>query len=202
VAAAGLESYQKWLNDREKDVTRGERPEFEVLVVTEELLLRDPPERIKVEVEILERAEGRPRGARFGTLVHTVLRDVELGATREEVSRLSLLHGRLLQASPDELEAATEAVFNALKHPLVERAAQSAELHREYPFLARMPERKVIEGTVDLAFLEENRWILVDFKTDADLVSQQERYETQVRWYAYSLNQITGLEVEGFLLGI
>lgn len=201
-AQSGLDKYREWLERRKKDLASGKQPEFELLTVTEELMLRHPPKRSDIGVEILDKMEGRPAGARFGTLVHTVLRDVGLDAGREEVARLAEMHRTLLEATAEEGEAAVTAVLNALDHPLLKSAARATELHREYPVQLKLGEREIAEGTIDLVFLQDGRWVVVDFKTDADLLTRQERYEVQVQWYVYSLVQITGLEAEGWLLGI
>ena len=201
-AQAGMDRYREWLERRNKDLTTGAEPEFELLTVTEELILRPPPKRFDIGVEILEKTEGRPAGARFGTLVHTVLRDVGLDAERDEVARLTEMHRTLLEATAAEGEAAVTAVLNALDHPLLKSAARSDGLHREYPVQLKLEEREIAEGTIDLAFLQDGRWVVVDFKTDADLLPRQEHYKVQVQWYVYSLVQITGLEAEGWLLGI
>lgn len=201
-AQAGLDAYKLWLMRRQKDVERGERPEFEILTVTEGLTLRQPPVTPDIGVEILERPESRPAGARFGTLVHTVLRDVKLDADREEIAQLAELHRRVLEATVAEAEAAVDAVAAALDHDLMKRAATSSDLRREYPILLRLGDKELVEGTIDLVYLEDNHWVVVDFKTDAHSAGIQDQYRTQVQWYLYSLNQITGLEAEGWLLGI
>ena len=121
---------------------------------------------------------------------------------RDEIAQVTQMHRILLEATEDEGQAAIEAILNALGHPLLTRAARSDELYREYPIQLKLEGREVAEGTIDLAFLEDGRWVVVDFKTDANLLPRQESYRTQVEWYVYSLAQITGLEAEGWLLGI
>ena len=55
---------------------------------------------------------------------------------------------------------------------------------------------------MDLAFVERGGWIVVDFKTDADLGERRAQYERQLRWYAYALARLTGMEARGVLLGV
>jgi ATP-dependent exoDNAse (exonuclease V) beta subunit len=201
-AQAGLDEHELWREAREKELLAGTQPELELLTVTEGLRLREPPRKSDVVIEILEKAAGRPTGPRFGTLVHTILRDVGFNAGWAEVRRLAKLHGRLLEAGEAEVEAASEAVLAALDHSLFRKAGVSTECHREYPVLLKLPESEMVEGTIDLAFVENDHWIVVDFKTDADLASKQEQYKTQVQWYAYCLKRITGRDAKGWLLGV
>ena len=59
-----------------------------------------------------------------------------------------------------------------------------------------------IEGTIDMTFLEDGTWTVVDFKTDADLDAEIEKYSRQVGWYVYAMRAMTGDEARGVLLGV
>ena len=101
-----------------------------------------------------------------------------------------------------ERKSAIQAVRSALEHPLLKRARAARRRHREFPFVLTVEEGKLLEGTIDLAFQEDGRWIVVDFKTDVHLKPDDPGYVRQVQWYAYGLKQITGRPAEGWLLGI
>jgi ATP-dependent exoDNAse (exonuclease V) beta subunit len=60
----------------------------------------------------------------------------------------------------------------------------------------------VLEGVIDLAFVENDEWQVVDFKTDEDLQSNKRAYERQLRWYIHALSKITGLPGQGALLKV
>ena len=130
------------------------------------------------------------------------MRDVRLDAGEPEIRRLARLHGRVLGVTNPERRFAIKAVRSALDHSLLERARDAQRRHRELPFLLTVEEGKLLEGTIDLAFQEEDRWIVVDFKTDVHLKPDDPGYRRQVRWYVYGLTQITGQPAEGWLLGI
>jgi ATP-dependent helicase/nuclease subunit A len=200
LAREGLEEYRRWERHLEAARSSGSEAALRLSVVTERE--DDPPRVDAVEVEILPRPVGRPRGRRFGTLVHTVLRDVSLGGGSEEIRRLAAVHARPLDASEAEAAAAAEAVERALRHPLVARALRASECRRELPLLLRTDDREILEGTMDLAFREGDRWVVVDFKTDADLEGEKPRYLRQISWYAHGLERLTGLPVEAWLLGV
>jgi ATP-dependent helicase/nuclease subunit A len=132
-------------------------------------------------------------------LVHGILRDAPLTADRAEVSAIAAVHARVLTASPEETEAAVEAVAAALAHPLLERARLASRVHREYPILFPH-EGRLMEGVIDLAFVENGSWVIVDFKTDADLPARQSHYRTQLLWYAFALTRATSMPAAAVLL--
>src|SRR5207302_3927631 len=91
----------------------------------------------------------------------------------EEIARLAQVHGRVLGALPDEVKAAVEAVSVALKHALLRRARAATRCHRELPITVKTEGGRLLEGNIDLAFLEGGAWPGVDFKTDADHPSRE-----------------------------
>ncbi|PYV22524.1 MAG: hypothetical protein DMG24_16475 [Acidobacteria bacterium] len=210
---AGLERYEAWKMRRARTVEIGQRPHFEVFTVTE--AVEAPADFLaQIEVETIVKPEDRPQGPRFGTLVHTILRDVDLraapraaqgpgaGAGLEGIARLAEVHGRVLGSPPKEIEAAVQAVSAALDHPLLQRAAAAARCHRELPIMMKTEGGRLLEGNIDLAFLQDGAWTVVDFKTDADQPSRRPHYERQLAWYTFALSKITGLPARGWLLGV
>jgi ATP-dependent exoDNAse (exonuclease V) beta subunit len=61
---------------------------------------------------------------------------------------------------------------------------------------------RVMEGVIDLAFVESTSWVVVDFKTDASFEDSRVRYERQLQWYAHALAKLTGMPASAVLLGI
>jgi ATP-dependent helicase/nuclease subunit A len=136
--------------------------------------------------------------------VHSVLAAVDLAGDAAAVERAARTQARLLGASDAECAAARTAVIATLAHPLLRRAAASAELRRETPVLLRRSDGSLVEGVIDLAFREGDpaRWTLIDFKTDRDLALHRSRYETQLRLYAEAIAAAMGEPVEPVLLVI
>jgi ATP-dependent exoDNAse (exonuclease V) beta subunit len=160
-----------------------------------------------VAVETVEgRDPGRPRGKRFGVLVHAALAEVELDAAAPEIDALARLHGRSIGASAAEIDAAAIAVRAALAHPLLRRAAAAearGDCRRETPLLYRLADGSVLEGVVDLAFREDGAgWTIVDFKTDAEIEASLAAYEAQVRLYAAAIAAASGEPARGTLLRV
>ena len=90
----------------------------------------------------------------------------------------------------------------ALAHPVLTRARAARGSHREYPVVLPLENGKLLEGVVDLAFVESGGWIVVDFKTDADVSTRRGAYERQLQWYAFALAKLTGMPATACLLGI
>ncbi len=199
--AEGLGQYERWKADRDRAAQQGKCSRYQVLTVTE---TQESPADFEatIRVETLPRPLERPGGSRFGTLVHTILRDVPLAASGEDIDRLARIHARVLGALDREQEAAAQAVAAVLQHPLVARAHQADPCHREVPVIVALEGNQVLEGTIDLAFAEQGRWTVVDFKTDEDLATHRRLYEKQLLWYLFALKKTTGVTGEGWLLGI
>src|SRR5262249_26879367 len=178
-ASASVEHYHAWNAARTRTLERGQMKDFDIVTATG--LTEAPPGPAKpVSVESVAQATGRPRGARFGALLHGILRDTPLTANREQIGELAAMHGKLLAATKEEITSATDAALAALSHPLLDRARSAARCHRETPVLLPLPDGKTMEGVMDLAFLAEDAWTVLDFKTDAELSANQTRYQRQV----------------------
>ena len=200
-AAESIEKYATWKAARQAVTEWGSRPSLSVLLAGHMTSAPPGPE-CSITVAVTDRAAGRPAGRRFGTLVHGVLRDAPLDADRKALTGIADVHGRVLGAPAVEVRAAEEAAARAWAHPLIARARAAERVHREYPLLVRLDEVRVVEGVLDLAFLENGEWHVVDFKTDADAEEARVRYEVQVAWYCFAMSQVTGLPARGWLLAI
>jgi ATP-dependent exoDNAse (exonuclease V) beta subunit len=198
-AAASLEQYKAWRNARASTLEKGQVKNFDIVTATG-LAEAPPGVPLAVTVESVAQAAGRPRGARFGALLHGILRDVDLGAVREQVEGLAGVHGKLLGATDAEIASVVDAALAALRHPLLAQARVAARCHREMPILLPLGDGRTLEGVMDLAFLADGQWTVLDFKTDSEISSSQSRYERQVQWYAHALSKLTGLPAKGILL--
>jgi ATP-dependent exoDNAse (exonuclease V) beta subunit len=199
----GWRRWSEWRDERERITGEGGVALHDVVVVTE--LDEGPAEPGPIASEAVSRTGERPGGRRFGTLVHTLLRDVALDASDEEIEHLARLQAAMLDAPDSERDAAAAAVGAALRHPLFERARNAQEsggLLREAPFVLPLVDGRLLEGTVDLAFEEAGRTVVVDYKTDADLAENRSRYEAQLGWYVFALERVLGRPAEGVLLSV
>ena len=82
------------------------------------------------------------------------------------------------------------------------RAAAEGRCYRETPITWRSDTGTLIEGFVDLAYAQDDGFVVVDFKTDRELEGALERYERQVRIYAGAVAAATGRPTRGVLMRV
>jgi len=190
-------AYQSWCELRERSIGLGSKPTREV-VSPSEIREAPSPDTITVHHESIREIPSCPSGPRFGTLVHRALRDSI--QDMQTLGQIVQSYGRILGATEQEMEMARQVVENALLHPLLERARLSDRCHREFPIILRLDGNRTLEGIVDLIFLEDNVWYIIDFKTDEDTASRSGGYERQILWYGRAISELTKLPVSCHLL--
>jgi ATP-dependent exoDNAse (exonuclease V) beta subunit len=148
----------------------------------------------------------RPRGAAFGALVHAVLSEIPFGAAPDEVEQLAHIHARVLGIEGDDVPAAADTVRRVLRHDLLRRAAAAdarGACRRETPVTLTLSDGRLLEGIVDLAFEENGAWIVLDYKTDADLAAADiDAYRQQVAVYTSAVAEATGQPASGVIVHI
>lgn len=178
---------ERWLERRSLALSLGAIPSL-VPFIASATDLAPPSLGGRVEVLVVERDADRPSGPRFGTLVHNILRDVDLVHRAVDIEALAVVRGRILGATAAEVLAAARAVEHALEHPVLVAASQASYVDRELPVRLANADGTMLEGEIDLVFAEDTgALVLVDFKTDRDPSVSVEKYERQLGWYAAAL---------------
>ncbi|MEL7608759.1 MAG: helicase-exonuclease AddAB subunit AddA [Bacillota bacterium] len=153
-----------------------------------------------------------------GSATHLLFERISLRAhteqsVREEITTLRE-KGFLSEAQANAISAPDVAAFFA--SPLGRRLLGSARTERELEFniLTRASElgppysgdeNVMLQGVIDCCFMEDDEWVLLDYKTDAvpPGVSPEQaaaKHEKQLALYARSLNRLSGLPVkEGYI---
>jgi ATP-dependent exoDNAse (exonuclease V) beta subunit len=150
----------------------------------------------------LEPHAHRPRGPRFGSLVHAALAAVPLDADAGTIRGVVETQGRIAGASIDERAAALAMVMSVLEHELIEaarRAEADGRCLRETP-VTLVRDGELLEGVVDLAFETTSGMTVIDFKTDRAEGDVLARYQRQVALYAEAIAQATGKAARPVLL--
>ena len=163
-----------------------------------------------VTLQSMEEEAPMQSGARWGTLMHTVMQWLPLQsytrpALRKAVDNL-ILQGYV---SEEERKVISEKrVYDFFHSDLGQRLLGSKRVERELPFSMLFPANRVypemvdgeelfLQGIIDTAFLEEEAWVLVDYKTDrleeAELI---ERYRIQLMLYKEALERLTPYPVK------
>jgi ATP-dependent exoDNAse (exonuclease V) beta subunit len=218
-ASQGAREYEQWKERHGATLAAGAKATYTVVAATE-LAQRmaergerpgwlGDPERIAIER--VARAAARPQGVRFGTLVHAVLSRVAVDADASAIAEAARFFARMLGADGLETAAACDAVAAALGSPLMKAAtAAGARLRRECALTMRIEDGDThgglaVEGVVDLAFPEPiagggERWVVVDFKTDADIARRLDEYRLQLLLYLRAIGESTGAPARGVLM--
>jgi ATP-dependent exoDNAse (exonuclease V) beta subunit len=192
-------AYNAWLEQRASVLAAAAKPAFDVFLGSQAPDV--PPDAVPVEL-VAAGLQSGPTGRRFGTLVHAVLRDVPLDGDRGGIRQWTEMNARVFGCPAEEITAAVERVEAALRHPLLDRARAAERKHREYPVMLNADGNRLMEGIIDLAFIEAGVWVIVDFKTGADISAHQEHYRRQLQWYAAALSRLTGLPARAYLLAV
>jgi ATP-dependent exoDNAse (exonuclease V) beta subunit len=136
--------------------------------------------------------------------VHAIVAQAPLDGSDAELSDVALLEARLLDIDEGLVMAAVDAVRRFLSHDLGRRAARAETrraCRREAPVTCRMVDGTLVEGFVDLAFEEDGRWTVLDFKTDRVWDGAAEAgYRRQVAVYGEAVARATESDVAAILV--
>jgi len=216
--AADRANYDRWRERRNATQTSGAAVSLQIATATEVVGENfSSPGAIAavgaaaVTVEDAGFGVMRPSGKRFGTLVHAVLATLPLDAGKSEVEELAAMHAKLFGADDEERDAAAGIAVKLLQHPRIAeaRAAETAgrRVWREAPVTLRLDDGKsqtvqIVDGQADLAYETDQGWIVVDFKTDIEMVNAQDAYKQQVALYCEAVKRATGQQAKGVLLRV
>ncbi|MBI3401607.1 MAG: UvrD-helicase domain-containing protein [Acidobacteria bacterium] len=149
----------------------------------------------------------RSGGAGFGTLVHAILASSDFSLPTSDFRALAdraRVEARVLGLTEEDARAARDVAARVLQHDLLARA-RAAEARgvcrRETPVTCTLDDGTLVEGVVDLAFEDNGRWIVVDYKTDREIAEDgEDRYRRQISLYATAIARATGLPAECVLV--
>lgn len=220
VVADGRSRYDRWLLARTDARDAGRAPSLVVQTVGEWSDGERPPERLAVnaaDVAILDLLSGggpiermpvernRPRGAAFGILAHAVLARAPFDANAAALDAIAAAEALVVGLGEEDARAAAAVAGRVLGHDLLARAARAAArgaCRRETPVTCTLDDGTLVEGVVDLAFEERGTWTIVDYKTDRELATGEDRYRRQVAFYASAIARATGAPATAVLVRI
>ena len=155
--------------------------------------------------------------AEKGTALHAFMQYADFAAAREDIeAQLQLLtdEGYLTQAQADSVDI--EKARSFIDSELVTRCLNAEKLYKEYRFNIRIPAKRVdpeieeslseetviLQGAVDLAFVEDGELVIVDYKTDRVKAPEDlaERYASQLLLYKDAMEECLSLPVKECLI--
>jgi ATP-dependent exoDNAse (exonuclease V) beta subunit len=210
--AADRARYDAWVRNRVRVRDDGAKPSLQIVTATEWALddvaagaARWAAGVRAVEIIDAGLAGPRPSGKRFGVLVHALLAAVPLAASPGDVADLARLHAKVLGATDAERDEAARVVTRVIAHPVLAEA-HDAETNgracRREAAVSIVVDGTLIDGQVDLAFETPDGWVVVDFKTNAEIGASEESYRRQVALYAHAIAQVTQRPARGVLLRV
>ncbi len=150
--------------------------------------------------------------ARRGTLLHMVLQ--KIGLSEKTPAEVSEFIDTLIKEGLADKELAAQIDPGAISRFLSSSAAKSAAASDkclfEAPFclklsaneagIADSDELVIIQGVIDLCFIEDKAWVIIDYKSDkiTEETAKQaaQKYKIQLELYSKALSSITGLPVK------
>ena len=111
----------------------------------------------------------------------------------EEIRRM--LEKKLLTDAMEQL-VQRKKIIEFLQSPIAHRMAEAdkrGDLYNEKPFVMDY-DGVLVQGIIDVFWMEEGRIVLMDYKTDRVALAQEllDRYATQLRLYAQALSKVFG----------
>ncbi len=134
-------------------------------------------------------------GKDLGSLTHLLLEkgwDWD-GATFEKGAAFYI---EKMGMTPEQAAQALDWVKKALQSDLLQRAKRSGKAFRELPVTGQNPDGSFLNAVIDLAFLEGDEWVVVDYKTDRDTEKLKDKYRQQLVYYGDLLTRFTGKKVK------
>ena len=165
---------------------------------------------IEKETKPVDIPHAGEHGTEWGTTIHALL-EAAMGNPEADLESLARTWIEETSLTLDAVAPLLETVARVQASAIWKRANESSQRLVEAPFirLATGEEIKLIRGVIDLAFLEGDSWVLVDYKSDrvgkdADKAEAtlRSRYQAQLDAYAEAWEQVTGQKVSerGLLL--
>ena len=155
--------------------------------------------------------------AEKGTALHAFMQFADFAAARVDIdAQLKRLteEGYLTEAQANSIDR--ERAKRFIESGLVTRCLNADEVYKEYRFNVKIPaklvdpdieealweETVILQGAVDLAFVENGELVIVDYKTDRVKHPEMlaERYTSQLLLYKDAMEECLGLPVKECLI--
>jgi ATP-dependent exoDNAse (exonuclease V) beta subunit len=139
--------------------------------------------------------EGQAIGKAFGVLTHQLL-EKGWNWDQKTLSQAALYWAPELGLPAEKAQEAAQLATRALARELLQRAKKSPKIFRELSLTGGASNGKQLNAVIDLAFLEEDQWVIVDYKTDQDPSRGVEAYRQQLGHYQDLLEKLTDKKVK------
>lgn len=158
----------------------------------------------------------RMTAAERGTLMHLIMQHLDFNrvSSYEEIdAQVRNLVLKEFITEEERKEASIDKILKFFKSQLGKRMINAENVCREVPFYIEIDsteiykelpkdiytsEKILIQGIIDCYFEEDDKLVLVDYKTDyvEELEEIREKYRIQIHYYTVALERITGKKVK------
>lgn len=161
---------------------------------------------------VLPSEETAISAAQRGTLMHKVLQKIGLDEKSPDAVAVFVCEMVKQGVIDHQLEeyVDTQKIAGFLHSDIAGRARKSGRCLFEAPFCLQLSAEEagvmdskdavIVQGVIDLCFLEDNQWVIVDYKTDrvsaSDAKAAAEKYRVQLELYQKALERITKMSVK------
>ena len=154
-------------------------------------------------------------GASLGTVYHKIFELLDMELEYSSISDATLMLNQLVSKghlTEDERGSIDDSkIFNFTKSNVfarMKKAYDNKQLYREQKFLLSVDsdeiynngthEDVVIQGIVDVCFIEDGEYVVVDYKTDKveSLDELVDKYKSQLNWYGKALTTATSIKTK------
>ena len=141
---------------------------------------------------------------RKGILIHFILQNLDFSIlnTKEEIKEyINKLEIKNIISNQDSKYISVSKIYNFLNSKIGKDLKKAKKIYREYEFILDSAKysNSLIQGIIDLFYVtDENKVILVDFKTDR-LYNEDEfidKYKIQLDIYKEAINTLTDYKVD------
>ena len=112
---------------------------------------------------------------------------------------------KMLTGVADSMKNGGYAQTNDMPQDLLSELSDAEEIHCELPFCRRTESEEgfVLEhGVMDLAYMKNGAWHIVDYKSNKEIEGLDEEYEKQLSAYMEAFRSLTGENADAFIYHI
>lgn len=150
-------------------------------------------------------------GAQWGTLMHEAMQwlPVKKYTQKSMIAMLDSLQAEGKFSDEERSLLSDRSLYGFFNSDLGQRLIASKRVERELPFSMLFDgnrvypdvengERLFLQGIIDTAFVEDDQWVLVDYKTDRVKSGDEliRRYKIQMDLYKEALERLTNMPVK------
>ncbi len=152
--------------------------------------------------------------AEKGTIMHFVMQHINFNDNNID-EQIRIMVDKELITSQQAKSIDIRKIKGFILSPICARMLSSGKFYREVPFNIELPleelypnfdgsgsteDKILLQGVVDCYFEEDNKIILIDYKTDfvhkGNVQELKDKYSMQISYYAKALELLTGLSVD------